>query len=76
MFRHCDTRFRLADEVLGFFRARFWLAVDKNLVLVSYGDSNLRGRSGKVNPNGGRIRGATGASNRRGRSAGRHNFCD
>ena len=40
---------------------------------VSYGDSNLRGRSGgKVNPAGGRIRGATGASNRRG--AGRHNF--
>ena len=41
---------------------------------VSYGDLNLRGRSGKVNPAGGRIRGATGASDRRGRSAGRHNF--
>ena len=41
---------------------------------VSYGDSNLRGRSGKTNPAGGRIRGATGASNRRGRSARRHNF--
>ena len=22
-FRHCDTRFRLADEVLGFLRNRF-----------------------------------------------------
>ena len=33
MFRHCDTRFWWADEVLGFFRARFWLAADKNLVL-------------------------------------------
>ena len=32
---------------------------------VSYGESTLRGRSGKVNPTGGRIRGATGASNRR-----------
>ena len=32
---------------------------------VSYGDSNLRGRSGKVNPAGGRICGATEASNRR-----------
>ena len=32
-FRHCDNRFWLADEVLGFFRARFWLAADKNLVL-------------------------------------------
>ena len=41
---------------------------------VSYGDSNLRGRSAKVNPAGGRIRGATGAINRRGRSAGRHNY--
>ena len=41
---------------------------------VSYGDSNMRGRSGKVNPAGGRIRGATGASNRRERCAGRHNF--
>ena len=41
---------------------------------VSYGDSNVRGRSGKVNPAGGRIRGATGASNRRGWSAGGHNF--
>ena len=39
---------------------------------VSYGDSKLRGRSGKVNSAGDRIRGATGASNRRG--AGRHNF--
>ena len=41
---------------------------------VSQRDSNLRGRSGKVNPAGGRIRGATGANNRRGRSAGRYNF--
>ena len=32
-FRHCDTRFWLADEVLGFFGARFWLAAEKNLVL-------------------------------------------
>ena len=38
--------------------------------------SNVRGRSGKVNPADGRIRGATGASNRRGRSAGHPNFCD
>ena len=38
---------------------------------VSYGDSNLRGRSGgKVNPAGGRNRGATGVR----RGAGRHNF--
>ena len=34
---------------------------------ASQRDSNLRGRSGKVNPAGGRIRGATGAINRRGR---------
>ena len=39
---------------------------------ASQRDSNLRGRSGKVNPSGGRIRGATGAGNRRG--AGRLNF--
>ena len=43
---------------------------------ASQRDSNLRGRSVKVNPAGGRIRGATGANIRRGRSVGRHNFCD
>ena len=38
---------------------------------ASQRDSNLRGRSGgKVNPAGGRIRGATGVR----RGAGRHNF--
>ena len=31
----------------------------------SYGDSNLRGQSAKVNPSGGRVSGATGAFNRR-----------
>ena len=41
---------------------------------VSCGHSNLRGWSGKRNPAGGRVRGATEAINRRGRSAGRHNF--
>ena len=41
---------------------------------VSYEDSKLRGRIGKVNPAGGRIRGTTGAINGSGRSAGRHNF--
>ena len=35
-FRQCDTRFWLAGEVLGFFRARFWLAADKNLVLGQF----------------------------------------
>ena len=43
---------------------------------VFYGDSSLCGRNGKVNTVGARIRGATVAINRRGRSAGRHNFYD
>ncbi len=38
---------------------------------VSYGDSNLRGRSGKVNPAGGRNRGATGAAEGSLRTGGR-----
>ena len=41
---------------------------------VSYGDPNLRGWSGKMNAAGGGIRVATGANDRRGRSAGRHNL--
>ena len=41
---------------------------------ASQRDSNLGGRSGKLNPAGGRIRGATEANIRRGRSAGRRNF--